>query len=247
MEDFFTVSRKARISARGFARFAVLGGAFFALLALLSLQSIGSGFFVFSLIALYFFGMFAWQWRLYRMLERAAVMLDDDGLLVSFNGQDVLYGGEELCLEQGCFPRALGLGKRVRVCRAFLVCGRELFVDVDSRSPPGAGLPVLKGRAIPLDANAYMQLLDSLERRGWGRPFPARAPEGAPDGLPRAQTAMSGGHPLRPLRIVYLGTGVLAFLAHALLEDPSFALIFLLLGLACTGLFLNTFYTRTRP
>ena len=244
MEDCFALSGKARASARGFSRFALLGCVFFVLLSLLSLDGIGSGFFVFSLIALYFLGMFLWQWRQYRMLERAAVMLDDDGVFVSFGGQEVMYSCEEVSVEQGCFPRALGLGKRVRVCRAFLLSGRELFVDVDTRIT-STGLPVLKGRVIPLDASAYVQCLDGLERRGWNRPSSAApAPE---EGLPDAAGQHgrgSGAQPLRSLRIVYLGTGVLAFLAHILLEDPGLALVFLLLALACAGLFLNTLYTR---
>ena len=263
MEDCFTVSRRALVSARGFSRFAVLGCVFFTLLALLSLGSIGSGFFVFSLIAFYFLGMFVWQWRQYRALLRAAIMLDDDGLLISFNGQEVMYGCGELSLEEGCFPRALGLGKRVRVCRAFLVCGRELFVDVDSRSTGAPAKAILKGRVIPLDAGTYVQFLDSLERRGWNRPPSAhslrslRSPDEVSDGqqtlnggeagavLPAPSSGGAIAQSLRSLRVAYLGAGALAFLAHILLEDPSLALIFLLLGLACVGLFLNTLYTRS--
>jgi len=238
MEDCFTVSGKALVSARGLARAAALGSVFFALLALLallSLENIGSGFVVFSLIALYFIGLLWWQWRLYHILSRVVIMLDADGLLVSYGGREVMYGREELCLDQGCLPRAAGLGKRVRVCRAFLVCGRELFVDIESRPQADrTDAPVLRGRIIPLDAGEYARFLDSLGRYGWNRPCHIRAQDGAP------------AYPLRLTRALYLGTGLLASLAYILLDDPRLSLVFLLIGLACAGLFLNTLYVRAR-
>ncbi|MDR2734888.1 MAG: hypothetical protein LBC99_09680 [Spirochaetota bacterium] len=230
MEECFTVSKKSLAAALGFARFAVLGSVLCILLAVFSLRSIGSGFVICSLLALYFLGMLIWQWRQYRLLSRAAIMLDADGLLVSYGGKEVLYTGEELCLDQGCLPRVLGFGKKMQVCRAFLVCGHELFVDAETRSRMNrADAPVLGGRAIPLDADTYTRLLKSLERHGWNRP----CREGVSDAAPKP-----------PLRFAWLGTGLLALLASFFLKDAQFSVVFLLVGIGGVGLFLNTLYTK---
>jgi hypothetical protein len=231
MEECFTVSKKSLASALGFARFAALGSVFFIVLAVFSLRSIGSGFVVCSLLALYFLGALIWQWRQYRLLSRAAIMLDADGLLVSYGGKEVMYAGEELCLDHGCLPRALGFGKKVQVCRAFLVCGHELFADVETRSRmTRVDTPVLTaGHIIPLDADTYTRLLNSLEHHGWNRP----CREGVADAAPKS-----------PLRFAWLGTGLLALCASFFLEDAQFSVVFLLVGIGGIGLFVNTLYTK---
>jgi hypothetical protein len=240
MEDCFTVSGKVRASARGIARAAALGSVLFALLALLSLESIGSGFFVFSLIFLYFLGVCVWQYRQYRILSGVIIMLDADGLLVSYGAREAFYKGEEICLNEGVLPRALGLGKRVQICPAFLLCGRELVVNAESRQRVSrAGAHVLKGRILPLDADAYARLLGSLEKSGWKRPCEEYA--GALDTKKEYRQ-----HPLRFVRAAYFGAALLALFAYAVLEDPQLSLVFLLIGLGALGLFVNTFYTRVR-
>ena len=185
MEMCFTASARPLASARGMYRFSFAASLVFALLAVLGLESIGSGFFVFTMVALWFLGVGCWQVRQARRLKSSVILIDDDGLLVSVSGQERFHPASEVCVTHGSIARSAGFGKQYRICRALRICQSAIVVDIES--PLRSRLPdqaVFSGEALPLDADEFGRLSAILKERGWGRPCMEQAESRRAGGFP---------------------------------------------------------------
>ena len=235
MEVCFTVSARPLAAARGMYRVSFAAALVFALLAVLGLESIGSGFFVFTMVALWFLGVGCLQARQARRLKSSVILIDADGLLASISGREQFHPASEVCAGHGSIARSAGFGKQYRICRAVRICQRIVVADIET--PVRSRLPeqhVFSGEVFPLDAAEYDRLLANLKERGWDRPC-----------MERPETPERGR--ISVLRAVYASGVVLCILAWILLDNTRLALAFLLGGLGLAGLLVNSLYTRNGP
>lgn len=230
-EDCFTASARPLAAARGLSRFSFIGSAFFLTLALLSLESIGAGFFVFFLVALWFLAVGIWQFRQARGLSRSVLMLDDDGILANAVGSEYFFPSSSICVTHGSIVRSTGLGRQYRACRALMLCNSLVVADIDTIARVRReSAMVFSGVAIPLDGEEYERLLGVLKVRGWDRACSeVRQPE-------RRRFSV--------LQLAWIGGLVLCLLGWIMFENPRLSLAFLLGALGLAGFLLNSLYSR---
>ena len=231
MENCFTASARPLAAARGIYRVSFLAAAIFIALALLSLETIGSGFFVCTLVALWFSVIAVWQLRLARRLAASVLMLDGDGVMTSFGTGEQFFPAQSVCLRHGAVARSAGFGKQYRVCRAVMICDEVVIVDIETTARVKHQPVSFSGPSLPLDADEYERLLQLLKTHGWDRPCTEKSK------VPERRRI-----PL--LRFAYASGIIPCILAWLLLDNPRLGMAFLLAALGLGGLFLNSFYSR---
>ena len=232
MEGCFTASARPLASARGMYRFSFVGAVFSLVLSLLSLESIVSCFFVFSLVAVWFFLVGIWQLRQARRLALSILMVDDDGIVASISGDEHFFPASSVCAAHGSIARSAGIGRQYRVCRAVMLCNSVIIADIDTAARVRLQTSaVFSGETMPLDGEEYERLLGILKDRGWDRPCTEAS---APPERRRFPV----------LRAAWAGGVVLCLLGWILLEIPRLSMAFLLGGLGLAGLLLNSLYSR---